>query len=635
MDTSAAVELQRQGKWAEAAALCRRGLRERPDDDRLLHQLGGISLRLGRVDEALELLRRSVLVAPADPIHRIDLAAILGTAGRPAEALEQLQVALLLEPDVPELHNNRGATLQGLGRLQEAIDAFRIALVLREQYPEARYNLGNALRKTGRIGEAAASFEHALALRPDYLKAAQGLADMAGEMGDLERTLGALRSLCARVPRLAAARSAFLYSIHYSPQFDAEVLAREHREWGRLFCDPIRERIPPHANDCTPERKLRVGYVSPDLREHTVTKFITAPIQHHDPEQCEIFCYSDAERSDHVTERTKGMAERWRETRKLSDAQLDDLIRRDQIDILVDLRGHAADNRLTLFARKPAPVQINMVGYFNTTGLSAMDYRLTDTHMDPPGQTEHLNTEKLVRIEPSCWCYSPEPGAPNVSEPPFLKNGYVTFGSLNKIVKVSEPCARMWAKVLDAVPKSRLLLSVTGDAAPVVRERLVSMGLPVDRLDIPDKAGGSKQYLERFGRIDIALDTFPFNGITTTCDGLWMGVPCVSVAGTTGSRQAGGTGSGSAGASPSLSGTSVSRAGMSILHAANLPDLCADTPDQFVTIATELAGDRDRLRDLRRSMRDRLLASPLMDHPGFARKLGAEYRRMWRTWCSA
>ena len=611
MDTGAAVELQRQGKWREAEALCRRGLRERPDDDRLLHQLGGISLRLGRVDEALDLLRRSVLIAPADPMHRVDLAAVLGTAGRPAEALEHLQVALLLKPDVPELHNNLGATLQGLGRLQEAIDAFRSALALRAQYPEAQYNLGNALRKSGRVRESAASFEHALALRPDYLKASQGLADMAGEMGDVERTLGALRSLCTRVPRLAAARSALLYSIHYCPRFNADALAHEHREWGRLFCDPIRERIPPHANDHTPERKLRVGYVSPDLREHTVTKFVTAPIQYHDPEQFEVFCYSDTEKSDHVTERIRGMAAGWRDTRKLRDLQLDELIRRDRIDILVDLRGHAADNRLTLFARKPAPVQINMVGYFNTTGLSAMDYRLTDGHMDPRGQTEHLNTEKLVRIDPSCWCYTPEPGAPDGSEPPFLKNGYITFGSLNRIVKVSEPCASLWAQVLEAVPNSRLLLSVAGDAAPLVRERLGSMGLPVGRVDILDKAGGSKQYLERFGRIDIALDTFPFNGITTTCDGLWMGVPCVTLAGE----------------------TSVSRAGKSILHAANLPELCADTPEQFVRIASELGGDPERLQRQRLTKRDRLLASPLMDHRGFANKLQVAYRRMWQEWC--
>ena len=287
------------------------------------------------------------------------------------------------------------------------------------------------------------------------------------------------------------------------------------------------------------------------------------------------------------------------------------MIREHRIDILVDLRGHAADNRLPLFARRPAPLQMNMVGYFNTTGLGAMDYRLTDRHMDPPGQTEHLNTEKLIRIEPSCWCYSPEPDAPEVAESPVLKNGYVTFGSLNKVVKVSEPCARLWSKVLDAVPGSKLLLSAPGDAAPAVRERLARLGLPLDRLILTDKTRTSREYLERFNEIDIALDTLPFGGITTTCDGLWMGVPCVSVAG----------------------GTTASRAGKSILHAANLAELAADMPGQFVQIASDLARNVERLCFLRRNMRQRLRASPLLDHVGFALKLETEYRRMWQAWC--
>jgi protein O-GlcNAc transferase len=251
------------------------------------------------------------------------------------------------------------------------------------------------------------------------------------------------------------------------------------------------------------------------------------------------------------------------------------------------------------------------VGYFNTTGLSTMDYRLTDNHMDPPGQTEHLNTEKLIRLEESCWCYSPEPDAPEVAEPPCIKNGYVTFGSINKIVKVSEPCGKLWARVLEAVPGSRLLLSAAGDAAPAVRQRLAAMGLPLNRVDLVDKTRTSREYLERFNQIDIALDTFPFAGITTTCDGLWMGVPCVSLAG----------------------GTSVSRAGKSILHACGLSELAADTPQDFIQIATHLANDLTRLSDLRLRMRKRLVASALMDHRGFAAKLESAYRTMWR--CAA
>jgi predicted O-linked N-acetylglucosamine transferase (SPINDLY family) len=270
-----------------------------------------------------------------------------------------------------------------------------------------------------------------------------------------------------------------------------------------------------------------------------------------------------------------------------------------------------------------------MVGYFNTTGLSTMDYRITDQHMDPirqaqggpvgqaqggpPGETEHPNTEKLIRIDPSCWCYTPEPGAPEVTEPPVLKSRFVMFGSLNKVVKVSEPCARLWARVLEAVPGSRLLVSVAGDAAPVVHKQLAAFGLSPDRVGILDKVRTTREYLDRFSQIDIALDTWPFNGITTTCDGLWMGVPCVSMTGQ----------------------TSVSRAGKSILHAAGLGEFATETPDAFVAAATALAQDLDRLIQIRRSMRDRLVGSPLMDHRGFARNLEVAYLEMWRAWCGA
>ena len=431
-------------------------------------------------------------------------------------------------------------------------------------------------------------------------------------------------------PNDAATRSSMLYTLHYSPDFNSEALYHEHREWGRLFCDPLREQIKLHDNERRPERKLRVGYVSPDLREHTVTKFITSVIEHHDRERFELFCYSDAEKPDAVTDRLRRAVEHWRDTRGMKDAALDQLVRTDQIDILVDLRGHAADNRLTLFARKPAPVQVNMVGYFNTTGLATMGYRITDEHQDPPGMTERFHTEQLVRLPHSCWCYTADAGPPEVTEPPAFKNRYVTFGSLNKIVKVSEPCAKLWARVLEAVPGSRLVLSVA-QAAPTlpspgvpgvggvvgaapqpcaVGDRLSRLGLPVDRIELLGKTATRRQYLERFDRIDIALDTFPFNGITTTCDGLWQGVPCVSLAGE----------------------TSVSRAGRRILRAANLPELATDTPDVFVRAAVELAKNVDRLRELRLSMRERLRVSPLMDHAGFARNLESAYRRMWRTW---
>jgi predicted O-linked N-acetylglucosamine transferase (SPINDLY family) len=393
---------------------------------------------------------------------------------------------------------------------------------------------------------------------------------------------------------------------------DPATLYREHQEWNRLFARPDakRKELDYDRSDC---RRIRVGYVSPDLREHTVTKFIGAALKHHYRGQFEVFCYSGVTEADRITERLRGQVEHWRDIVGLLDEQVERLIRDDRIDLLVDLRGHASGNRMTLFAGGCAPVQLNMVGYFDTTGLAAMDYRITDGFQDPHGMSEQFHSENLLRLPHTCWCYMPEEDLPPIAQPPSQTSGHITFGSLNKIIKVSKPCAGVWNKVLEAVPNSRLMLSVVSDeAAEAITQRLVQYGLPADRLYLLSKTEGHREYMERFNQIDIALDTFPFNGITTTCECLWMGVPEVSLAGS----------------------TTVSRVGRSILHAVDLGELSATTPQQFVNAAVKLASDSSALEALRLGMRDRMLVSPLMDHIGFAAKLESVYRQIWQQWLS-
>ena len=637
MDLREAKRLRKAGKLTEAESEARKAVEAHPFSAEACHLLGLLLHQRGQAADGIELARRAAALAPAVSEIRLNFGALLAAAGRAAEALPHLIEAHRLGGPPAETQNNLGACLDALHRSAEAVPLLQNAARLKPDYAHAHHNLGTALRHLGRMAEAAESYRQAVRLQPHYAKAAFGLAQAAGELGDAHEVVTFFRRILETRPELTGIRSAVLYTLHYCPEMDAEALYREHVEWGRLFCDPVRSEIRAHENDRDPDRRLRIGYVSPDLREHTVTKFITAALKHHDPANFEVFCYSDVEKPDAITQKLTGMVEHWRETRQVKSPDLEKLIRQDRIDILVDLRGHAADNRLTMFAHKPAPVQANMVGYFNTTGLATMDYRITDEHQDPLGMTEKYHTEQLVRLPHSCWCYTADVDAPEVAEPPALKNGYVTFGSLNKIVKASEPCAKLWARVLEAVPGSRLLLSVAQPAsnppadAPTlpspgvpgegetrgtvpqqspVAGRLSHLGLPVNRVELLGKTATRRQYLDRFDQIDITLDTFPFNGITTTCDGLWQGVPCVSLAG----------------------GTSVSRAGRSILHAANLPELATDTPDAFVRAAVELARDLDRLRELRLGMRRRLLASPLMDHVGFARNLESAYRQMWRTW---
>lgn len=610
MDLAESQRLARAGRWAEAAALCKPFLDSHAEDPRAWNLMGTILLGTNETGQAIAALKKAVELDPRSVNYRINLAAALGRSGKPRESIEHLNAAAALDAGVPELWNNAGVTLELLGCYREAVERYEGALSRRPGYADAQFNLGNALRKQGRSAAAVEAYRKALQLVPDRLNALSGLSAVLMELGESDEEIECIRAIVRLRPDTAAARSALLYTLHYSDNYDAEALYREHREWGRLFCDPVQGSIPPHDNARDPDRRLKVGFVSPDLREHTVTKFASAFIQHHDRGQFEVSCYSDAERPDHVTERIKGWSEHFHDTRGLTTATMERLIRSHGIDILVDLRGHAADNRLPLFARRPAPLQMNMVGYFNTTGLSAMTHRIADWHMDPAG-TEHLNTERLVRIDPSRWCYTPEPDEPPVAPAPVLKNRFVTFGSLNKAVKVGRECARLWTEVLEAVAGSKLLLTAPAEARGSVRQRLCGFGIPEGRLILRDKTRTSREYLERYNEIDIALDTLPFSGMTVTCDGLWMGVPCVSLAGR----------------------TTAGRAGKSILHAANLAQLATHTPAEFVRVASGLAHDRDRLCDLRSSMRDRLRASPLLDHAGFARKLEVEFRRMWREWC--
>src|SRR6185312_11483457 len=439
--------------------------------------------------------------------------------------------------------------------------------------------------------------------RPADERSWRNLADCHVQIGDVEGFLNCCRQRLSGNPSDHAAHSAMLYSMHYAPEFGPAELYSAHLEWaGRHVgvCDsPTAVELPaassneptwtsafrasrPAGTPASPpagtgRRRLRIGYVSPDFRSHTVTRFISPAIEHHDRERFEVFCYSNSSREDETTHRLKQWASGWRDISRLSDEQACKLIREDRIDILIDLRGHGAGNRLMLFARKPAPVQATMVGYFDTTGLSQMDYRITDAHQDPParstgsGQAEsdQFHTERLVRLGGSCWCYDPYGEWPEISDPPALKSGHVTFGCLNKVIKVSRPCAELWAEVLRQVPGSRLaLVAQNADCAASVFERLKGYGFPVDRLDIWPKTATRTEYLERFNRIDISLDPFPFNGITTTCESLWMGVPIVSLGGV----------------------TSVSRSGQSILHSAGMKEWAMLKSKVYVERAVSVAG---------------------------------------------
>jgi protein O-GlcNAc transferase len=389
-------------------------------------------------------------------------------------------------------------------------------------------------------------------------------------------------------------------------------LFREHLTWGQRHADPLTSSARPHALDRSPARRLRIGYVSPNFKAHAVNFFFEPILTSHDRERFEIICYSDTAVEDETTRRLRGHASSWRSSLTLSNEQLAAQIRQDQIDILVDLTGHISGGlRLPAFARKPAPIQVTYLGYQNTTGMQAMDYRLTDEWSDPPGTTEHLHTEKLVRLSSAFFCYLPSPDAPRITPLPAETAGRVTFGSFNYFAKVTSEALATWAEILSRVPGSRLV--ILADMAASLRTRLVDVfaqhGIAAERLEFVHRLPRAK-YLELINRVDIALDPFPFTGHTTTCDCLWQGVPVVTLAGT----------------------TYVSRFGSSAHRVLGLTSLVARQPEQYVAIATSLAGDLSGLATMRAQLRDRMAASPLLGFRTFTSNLEAEYLRMWHDW---
>lgn len=575
--------------------------------------MGMLLAQSGRAGEGIGLLRRSIAMEPKAPELLNNFAAVLGGCGRHDEAAAMLEASLRLRPGQQHALYNLGVAYERAGNAQLAARALREAI---ERFPtsaEAHNALGNVLRKAGRNEQAAECHFAAIRLRPDYAEAFSSLGAACGELGRQSEATAHRRKAVELRPDSARHHSDLLYDLHYDPSISAEVLFEEHRRWARRHAEPLAGHSGAHRNDREPGRRVRVGYVSADFRGHPVARFQEAVLAHHDREAFEVFCYSDVARPDAVTARFQKYADQWRDVRALGDEALADLIRADRIDVLVDLAGHAAGNRLTMFARGPAPVQVTCNGYMNTTGMTAMGYRLTDALHDPPGMTDHLHTERLVRLPGCNWCYRPDDDEPVVSEAPCLTNGVVTFGSLNKLNKATPGMATLWAQILKQVPDSRLILVVHGGdrANPSVRQSFERLGIPANRVEILDKAKSRRQYMDRFGRIDIALDTFPFNGITTTCDALWMGMPVVSRYGQ----------------------THVSRAGLSILSQVGLHDLACANGDEYVKCAAQLADNRAHLAKLREELRGRMERSSLRDERGYARGVEGAYRSMWSGWC--
>jgi predicted O-linked N-acetylglucosamine transferase (SPINDLY family) len=606
-----AFEHHEAGRLAEAEKHYRQILALQPRHAESLHHLGILALQVGDLPRAVDLIHRAVNFSPDLAAAHSNLGEAFRKLGRTDEAIASYRRALELQPELPEVHNNLGLALATRGQEDLAVDEYRQALRLRPDYPEAWNNLGIALRHQGELDEAEKAFRQAIELQPDVADFHNSLAITLGERGQTAEAIAAHRRASRLPPYHAAMHGNLVYMLQFDPSSSEQDIRKEQQNWNRQFSEPVQGFIQPHGNDRDPERRLRVGYVSPDFRDHVIGRNLVPLFRHHDRQNFEIFCYAGVLRPDFLTEQFRCQAAQWRDTMGVQDGELADLIRQDDIDILIDLSQHLANNRLPVFARQPAPVQVSFAGYPASAGVPAIDHRISDRYLEPDFDPTLRPAERVFLLD-SFWCYDPGKLEVAVSELPASTNGHVTFGSLNVFSKTNEPILRLWGRILAEVRDSRLLL-LTGHGTHRQRAAgiLQQQGVDPSRVEfIPRQP--RKAYLELYQRLDIVLDPFPYNGHTTSLDALWMGVPVVSLVGT----------------------SSVARAGLSQLSNLGLPELAAFSENDYLQIATTLAQDLPRLRELRSTLRARMQSSLLMDAPRFTHGLEAAYRAMWRQWCS-
>lgn len=640
-----AFEHHQSGRLAEALDIYKGILHENPRQPDALHLAGVIALQTGQSDLAIDLIGQAIDVKPYF-LYYCNLGNAFKAQGQVDQAKECYGQALALKSDHAESHYNLGVVLQAQGELDRAIESYRLAVSANPDYAEALGNLGAALQIQGRADEAAECYQkvlsisdtgtdslagvcnnlsmmlkdhhryaealtyaqRAVALKPSSASACQSLAALLAHLSDYTGVCAASDAALALDPEDSALRESRLYCYSYHPDLSAQDIYGEFVRWGDRF--PARAWHDFAGHERTPARRLRIGYVSPDFRRHTSRFFFEPLFAHHDKAQFELFAYSNVleVREDDYTARFRSIFDHWRDIRGVSDDDAAALVRRDQIDILVDCCNHMQDDRLGVFVRKPAPLQVTWLGAAWTTGLANVDYVLFDRYMAPPGT---LTREKIVQL-PGCFvAYRPPQETAEVVALPALKNGYITFGYSGRTERLNHRVFDAWGEILRRLPDARLILDYAPFADPPTqayyRDFLTRHGVDVSRVTMRRSTNIFKGLCD----IDILLDCFPHSGGTMLFDALWMGVPALTLAGR----------------------PPVGRIGTSLMMNLGLSEWVTHSEDEYVGQAVALARDTAKLAEVRVGMRERMRRSPLMDEPGFARGVESALRAMWQTWC--
>ncbi len=635
--------LQAQGKFDAAAAAYRRALELRPDHAQAHCGLASVSHSQGRLNDAIQSYKTALSLQPDFTVAWVNLGNVFQDLGALPNAIDSYQAAIALEPTIAEAHNNLATALQAQGKLSDAVTSYETAIELKPNYAEAhcnlgtvlaalgdnpaaitRYrlaismapdyadahsNLGNLLQSCGQLGAAHESYTKALSLTPDSATAHRNLGGVFQEMGEHDAAIESLQHALTLKPDCAIAQFMLLFTLNYHPDKSAQEIFAAYRDYDQRVGLPLRSSWREHGNSRDSSKRLKVGYVSPDFRQHAVRHFLEPLLAHHDKRQVEVFAYAELSMEDAMTARYRGFADHWVPTVGLTDEMLAERIRADEIDILIDLAGQTAKNRLGVFARKPAPVSMSWLGFGYTTGLSAIDYMLTDSASTPEG-SEDLFAEQPWRLTTPGYAYRPANGMGHVSSLPAQDRGFITFGTLTRSVRINHRSIRVWSQILHRLPGARLVVDSSNYRDESMRNALLDKfsahGIGPERLEL----GFHSPPWDVLRGMDIGLDCFPHNSGTTLFESLYMGVPYVTLAGR----------------------PSVGRLGSSILQGVGHPEWIADSEDEYVELAVALASDLPKLAALRAGLRAQMQASAVMDEPAFARKLETAYREMFSRW---
>ena len=641
------VVLQELGRSSEAEACYRRALQLRPELHQTHNNLATILRERGRVDEAMASVRRAIELEPGYDDAYYNLGTMLHEHVQSSEAVASLRRAielepdyheahynlgnafqargllssaeasfrraLVLKPDLLEAHNNLGNVLESLGRSPDAEASLRRALALRPDLPEAPNNLGNALQTLGRLSESVASFRRALELKPDYHDAQSNLGNAFKALGRPAKAQVCYRRALELKPDYAMVHSNVIFTLDLLEECSIQEQQAERRRWyerhGRKHVGAIR----PHDNPRDPERKLRIGYVSADFRNHSAYHGFSPIILRHDRNAFEVVCYSGVKLEDDATARLRRAAHEWRSTLGVSDDALAEQIRHERIDILVDLSGHSAGNRLPVFARKPAPIQVTGWGFAGGTGLPTVDYYASDVVVVPEAERA-LYAEEVIYL-PCGACYEAPEYAPAVSKLPALQGKAFTFGCLNRVEKISDRVIGLWGRILARLPDAQLLIKGGGLTDPELRQtllrRLGNAGIVAERVNLMG-ISAHPEHLRIYHDVDLGLDPYPHGGGISTAEALWMGVPVVALGGK----------------------NIASRITPSMLTALRMTEWIARSDEDYVRIALQAARDLPGLARVRAELRSRLAGSGVGDVQRYTRTVETAFRTMWRRWCA-